>query len=461
MPPYRSLRILITNVGIANRTGTEIVTMDLASGLARLGHFPMIWAPLLAPAVVAPLLAAGIPVVSRLDDLPGAPDIIHGHHHLETIEALRHFPSVPAIHVCHSGYWWHDDPPRHPRIRRYVAVDEFCRERLAGAGWIDDNQIEVVRNAVDLDRHQPRPPLPQHPRRALIFSNYAGTGTHAEPIREACRRMDIESETVGSYAGNASATPEQLLPRYDLVFAKARCAIEAMATGCAVILCDATGLGTMVTRASVAEQRRWNFGFRLLQRHLFPELIMEEIQRYDSRDAAEVGAYIRRNAGLDNALEQYLTLYRSVLDEQQPVSGDVDWHPVTTPLQIEDQAALRLRLLTVPRSSAPGRHCTLEIGLYNKTSVPIVTAAPWPCMLTYRWLNSRTREMVVEHGFRTIIQPPAWPGVESFYSMRVIAPDDPGEYLLRVTIIQEGWRWLDFLAPVVCAESPVAIVPES
>jgi len=460
VPHHRPLVILITNVGIANRTGTEIVVMDLASGLARLAHFPMIWAPTLDPAVAAPLVATGIPVVANLDDLPRAPDIVHGHHHLETIEALRRFPGVPAIHVCHSGYWWHDAPPRHPSIRRYVAVDEFCRERLSAAGWIDDNRIAVIPNAVDLDRHQPRPPLPDRPRRALVFSNYAGPETHVEPVREACRQMGIELETVGSGVGNATANPEQVLPPFDLVFAKARCAMEAMATGCAVILCDTAGLGTIVTSASVRDQRRWNFGYRLLRRPLSAELIIDEIRRYDSRDAAEVAAYMRENAGLDLAVQQYLALYRSVLEESQPIAGGVDWHPLTTPLQIEDQAALRLRLLTVPKSLAPRRHCTFEIGLRNETLAPIATAAPWPCLLMYRWLSARTRDMVVEQGLRSIIQPPAWPGVESVYSMRVIAPDRPGDYILRVTIIQEGWRWLDALDPAVCAESNVTVTSE-
>jgi hypothetical protein len=418
----------------------------------------MIWVPQLDPAVAAPLLAAGVPVVSRFDDLPSVPDILHGQHHLETIAALRRFPGVPAIHVCHSGYWWHDAPPRHPRIHRYVAVDEFCRERLAGTDWIDRKRIQVVWNAVDLDRHQPRPPLPQRPRRALIFSNYAGPGTHAEPVREACRQMGIEAETVGSGAGNPSAAPERLLPGYNLVFAKARCAMEAMATGCAVILCDADGLGTIVTSANVRELRRWNFGFRVLRRPLSPELITEEIERYDSRDAAEVSAYIRESAGLKSAVQQYLALYRSVLDEPKPLSGGVDWHPATIRLQIEDQAALRLRFVTAPPSVAPRRHFTFDVALFNGSSVPVVTAAPWPCLLMYRWLDGRTREVVVEHGFRTIIQPPAWPGAESIYSMRAIAPNQPGDYILRATIIQEGWRWLDFLAPAVSVESPVTIV---
>ena len=242
-----------------------------------------------------------------MKDLPYTPDIIHGHHHLETIEAVRHFPGVPAIFVCHSGYWWHDAPPRHPSIRRYVAVDEFCRERLAGMDWIRSG-IEVIWNAVDMNRHGPRAPLPPRPRRAVIFSNYAGPGTHLEPIRESCRRTGIDLETVGSDAGNASNAPERVLPGYDLVFAKARCALEAMATGCAVILCDTTGLGTMVTSTNIRELRRWNFGFRILQRPLLPELIADEIQRYDAADALEVSKHIRENADLTGAVERFGTL---------------------------------------------------------------------------------------------------------------------------------------------------------
>ncbi len=66
--------------------------------------------------------------------------------------------------------------------------------------------------------------------------------------------------------------------------------------------------------------------------------------------------------------------------------------------------------------------------------------------------------MAVEQGLRTIIQPPAWPGMESTYSLRVIAPSQPGDYILRATIIQEGWRWLDTLAPAVYAEAPVKVL---
>jgi hypothetical protein len=453
----RPLRILITNIGIAERTGTEVVTMDLACGLAKLGHFPMIWAPRLDAAVAGPVLAAGIPAVSRLEDLPYHPDVIHGQNHLETIAALRRFPRIPAIFVCHSGYWWHDAPPRHLAIRRYVAVDEFCRERLRSAWWIDSNRVAMVWNAVDMSRHWPRPPLPSRPQRALIFSHYAGPNTHVEPIQEACRCLRVELDIIGSGVSNPSWEPERLLPSYDLVFAKARCAMEAISTGCAVILCDTAGLGTIVTSANVRELRPWNFGIRVLERPLDPGLIAEEIRRYDPGDAAHVSAYMRENARLEDAVQHYLALYRSVLNEATWLDDEIDWHPASRPLQIEDQEGLKLRLLTVPASAAPQQHLTFDIALDNGTRVPIATSAPWPCMLTYRWLRRQTREIVVEHGFRTILQPPAWPGTESTYSMRAIAPSQEGDYVLRATILQEGWRWLDHLSPAVFAEAPVRV----
>jgi len=197
-----------------------------------------------------------------------------------------------------------------------------------------------------------------------------------------------------------------------------------------------------------------------LQRPLLPDLIADEIQRYNAADAAEVAAYIRGNAGLQSALERYVKLYRSVLDEQQPASAAVDWHPATVPVQIEDQTALRLQFLTIPPSVAPRSHFTFDVSLFNGSQVPLATSAPWPSLLMYRWLNASTGSIVVEHGFRSIIQPPTWPGGESVYSMRAIAPSEPGDYILRVTIIQEGWRWLDILQPAVCVDTPVTIAPE-
>jgi hypothetical protein len=170
-----------------------------------------------------------------------------------------------------------------------------------------------------------------------------------------------------------------------------------------------------------------------------------------------VSRFIRTNATLEQAVEAYLALYRSVLDEQ-PVTGEAcNWYAESRPLQLEDQAALHLRFATVPDRVAPGQHFIAHVSLDNRSAVPIATAAPWPCLLMYRWLDRWTGAMIVEHGHRSILQPPAPPHTESDYPLRVIAPDTPGDYVLRATVVQEGWRWLDALAPPVQAEASVRV----
>ena len=124
-----SLRILITNNTLADRAGTELYVRDVALALLNRGYSPIAYSSLLGE-VAQELRAATVPVIDRLDALAMPPDLIHGHHHLETMTALLHFPNVPAISFCHGWLPWEEMPPKFPRILRYVAVDETCRDRL-------------------------------------------------------------------------------------------------------------------------------------------------------------------------------------------------------------------------------------------------------------------------------------------------------------------------------------------
>jgi len=431
--------------------------MDLARGLAAAGHSPMIWVPTLSLPVAAELVSLGIPVMSRLEDVPSPPDVIHGHHHLETIEALRFFPRTPAVFVSHHGFWWHDAPPRHPNIRRYIGVDQLCCDRLLSTSWMQHDRVSLILNAVDLDRFRRRAPLPTHPRRALIFSNYAAVGTHLEPILEACRESGIEAACAGSGVGQAVTDPHRLLMSQDLVFAKARCALEAMAVGCAVVLCDTAGLGAMVQTSNMAEFRLRNYGFSLLTRPFHPGLIREEIQKYDSSDAAKVTDYIRQVAPLEEAVNRYVAQYRLALDEWPEPGETPDDYPNTERLQTADQARLTISLRDVPETVCGRGHFMMRARIANQTGVVVATAPPWPCFLMYRWIDRTTGETVVEHGLRSILQPPLLPGSSNEYPMCVIPPERQGDCILRVTVIQEGWRWLDTLDPKVCAEATVCV----
>ena len=221
-------RILITNDMLNTRFGAEVVTRDLALGLAAMGQQPMIYTP--RPGTVSDEIRShGIPVVHRLEDVPWPPEIIHGNQHLEIIPALKAFPEARGIFVCHAGLAWPAVPPLSDRIQHYVAVDHFCLERLVADYAVPAEKVTVIFNSVDTERFEQRPPLPQRPRRALVFSNYATDHNFLPAIRATCQQIDLPLDVIGTRVGNLVDHPENVLPSYDVVFAKARCALEAMA----------------------------------------------------------------------------------------------------------------------------------------------------------------------------------------------------------------------------------------
>lgn len=80
-------------------------------------------------------------------------------------------------------------------------------------------------------------------------------------------------------------------------------AVEAMAVGCAVVLCDQVGLGPLVTTKRSDELRAVNFGRRSLSNPITPENLLGEMARYDSGNAAEVSRRLRACAVLTETVE--------------------------------------------------------------------------------------------------------------------------------------------------------------
>lgn len=227
-------------------------------------------------------------------------------------------------------------PPRHPRILRYVAVDDLCLERLTCEGGIPVGRVTVLLNFVDLERFRPRTPLPPRPARALVFSNSASEATYLPAVREACARQGVTLDAVGAACGRPCDRPESLLGDYDLVFAKARAAQEALATGCAVVLCDAVGSGPLVTVADFSRMRRLNFGIRCLNRPPSADVLAGEIARYTADDAAEVCRRFRAEAPLDQAIDRIEAIYRDTLAEHVA-------HPPYDPMEEATAAATYLQ----------------------------------------------------------------------------------------------------------------------
>jgi hypothetical protein len=330
------LRVLIASGGLWPPSGTVIYVRDLALELKRQGHVPVVFSSTRG-AVAAELGRAGIQVNDSLGRSEAAPDVIHGHQHAPTLVAVRRWPAVPAIFVCHSHTSPHDRPPLDPGIRRYFGVSRVCVERLANDG-APTSRSGLLLNFVDTERFAPRPALPERPRRALVFSNYASEGSHLPAVVEACREAGLELDVVGEGVGRIETRPERLLDQYDLVFAKAKAAMEAMAVGTAVILCDFSGVGPMVTSAEFEGLRPLNFGFEALRDPLRPEPLLREIARYNAADAARVRDLLRSRASLVTAVEGLVAIYREVIADGQ--SGQ--WRGATRRSAVRERAYLRL-----------------------------------------------------------------------------------------------------------------------
>jgi hypothetical protein len=312
------LTILITNLKLTSRSGTELYVRDLGLELLRRGHRPIVYAPVAGGSILTELEKATIPVVQRLEQVGVAPDLIHGHHAHQLMAALLHFDRAPGIFFCHDYTAWHDEPPVFPRILRYVPIDHTCLDRIVCQSGIPEARVKVIPNFVDLERLRPRAPLPALPRRALVLSALANELRCFEPIAQACREREITVDAMGADQGGAPEHPEEVLAAYDLVFARGRAALEAIAIGAAVVLCDRQGVGPLVTTDRLEELRAGNFGRRLLQRPLTRDTVAEQIDRYDAEDAGEVSRMLRARSGLVHGVDDLVQLYHDVIREHRP-----------------------------------------------------------------------------------------------------------------------------------------------
>lgn len=315
----KKLRILITCETLGGRGGTELYVRDVALALLRLGQSPVVYTSRPGE-VAAEIRNLTVPVVERLDALATTPDLIYGQHHLPTMAALLRFPDAPAVYVCHDWYGQNAFAPRFPRILRFVAVDDACRDRLVCEDGIEESRVRVLHNSVDLNRFERRPPLPARPGRALVFGNYTRESPHLAALRAACAKHGVELDVIGEKMNNAVTRPEEVLKNYDVVFAKGRAALEALAVGAAVIVYSGIRyLGPMVRREEVERLLPLNFGIRVMGDALTPEelgaRVENELGRYDPVDAAQASALVRAGAGQAAAMHAVLEMCEEVVAE--------------------------------------------------------------------------------------------------------------------------------------------------
>lgn len=310
----KGLRVLLTNHGLAERAGSELYVRDVALELRARGLRPAVFTRV--PGLVSDeLISAGVPVVGDLADLDAEPDLIHGHHHLEAMTAMMAFPNVPAVYMCHGTHAAAEYPPRFPSIRRYIAVSASTRHRIHSACDVPVDDVAVLPNFVDVTRFPPRVPLPDQPRSLLILNKLATGQNFGGLIAEVAESRGMTVRILGKASGSVSDDPASQMAASDLVVATGRTALEAMATGCQVLVAGESGLGGMVTSSRFDQMRSANFGRESMVLPLDRNGLVAELARYDPVDARAVQTLVREQATLPVAVDRLMGVYQQALDE--------------------------------------------------------------------------------------------------------------------------------------------------
>jgi hypothetical protein len=310
------VRILITQRELIHWGGSQMVTIEVAKELRNRGHEVAVFCP--HPGEAAKIIfPAGVWVKSRLSEIPWEPDIIHGHHHLQTIAALSYFVKVPAIYYCHGVRPWVEQVPLHPRIRHYVMMCEWMVSPNEMEFGVPRSRMTVISNFVNMNRFSEVRKPPDKLRRALLFGNKGFGESELLRLERACSEQGISLDKVGYPYGNPKERPEAFLPDYDLVFAIGRCAVEAIACGCAVIPVVPGQAGQLVTTENFADWVFSNFSpvYGTCATQIDGNWLRAELKKYSPADTSEVSARLRKENDLNSAISKIESIYQTAIED--------------------------------------------------------------------------------------------------------------------------------------------------
>ena len=306
------MHILITNIVLDARTGTEIVTRDLALGLKARGHEIEVFTDRTGGAS-RDIVAAGIPVHTDPARLR-RPEIIHANHFDHARSVFDRFPGVPAMAVCHDPVNPNALSAPHPSVRHWCAVSENCRMRVSRETGLPPEAVTLLPNYVDQSLAQ-KPVEALGPGRRWL---YAAEKPRAGPLRRRikalghlCRRP-VDQVAHFSKPQLIVENYPALARTYELVFASDRCALEAAASGVPVVVCDPRGIAGFLTPDTWREWKDHNLGELCFNRPVSLWSLADEVRKANRSKAQAVGRIITAERSLDAGLDRLEAIYRDI-----------------------------------------------------------------------------------------------------------------------------------------------------
>jgi hypothetical protein len=330
------MRILLTNSFMAARTGSEMAVFDMARALGGRGQTVGLFASVMSGRWRKQLMGHDIEAVDDVGQLTFRPQIIHGQHVVAFASCLQAFPECSVVQWIHDLTDPLDQPLRHPNIAAHVAVDEARAKRARDAGAAEAN-VHVIPNAVDLQRFALRPLNGN--RQALCIIKRVGLDETVPVIRRACERAGWQVTFRGAGVGDEIDDIAQAYVGHDLVITSGRTALEAVAMGRNVVVCDYGGYGGAVDGASWRRLRATNFGLNAMTGALQEDVLAEQLALIDAEAGHLFGASIRSSLDLEAIAETVEALYMRVLRTHVPLASLAEREAMTADLVLKTQEA--------------------------------------------------------------------------------------------------------------------------
>ena len=125
---------------------------------------------------------------------------------------------------------------------------------------------------------------------------------------------------------------------------------------------------------------------------------------------------------------------------------------------------LRLTVRECPVTVAAKHEFQITVDLINHSDFTLNSYEPNPVHFSYHWLDQSGTHSIVADGQRTRLFPPSVSAnsspfncVKNFYWITVVAPDERGHYVLRVTLVQEQVSWFDTSPGKLLQDIPIAV----
>lgn len=87
----------------------------------------------------------------------------------------------------------------------------------------------------------------------------------------------------------------------------------------------------------------------------------------------------------------------------------------------------------------PGQEIKVPVRVQNPGTETWVSAGKFPVTVSYKWFKQA--DMLPIEGERTLLPKPVGPGQSVDVNVRVVAPNQPGDYTVRITLVQEAVAW--------------------